>query len=173
MDQTKSGDSIYADSIALSEEDIIWRCKVETSVGAAVPATDVCVRTQSDMIGNWKMIKLAKGFTTCLAAQVFGNGAWDQACSRQGHVAPPSGKRQLVFYHSWEVFLITWVTLWIFTCQLVFSCFWKFPEWVEALRGLRYRLKVVPRPWHHLDKGSRSMVILRIKALKYLRALLW
>ena len=47
-------DSIDKDSIALPEEDIVRRCEVETSVGAAVPAADVSVRAEpaDNVAGN-------------------------------------------------------------------------------------------------------------------------
>ena len=48
--------SIDKDSIALPEEDIVRRCEVETSVGAAVPAADVSVRAEpaDNVAGNHK-----------------------------------------------------------------------------------------------------------------------
>ena len=41
--------SIHQDSIALSEEDTIRRCEVETSFGTAVPTADVSIRAQPDV----------------------------------------------------------------------------------------------------------------------------
>ena len=89
---------VYLDSITLSEEDTIGRCEVETSVGAAVPTADVCIRAQPDTLKirkpgtreyNVTWYTQVHGGNTCLVGRVFDNGASDRACSRKGFVAPP------------------------------------------------------------------------------------